>query len=191
MGAYDLLARYMNTVVNQTVSRTVGNALMHINVLTTLAYWQDPRAHADWGDYTVKVITDRTGAVFAPWYAYRVDGVRIGEGWTVSLYFWGETPGINTIISRYQFWKLYIISAIRINLKNRLAGATGQAFVPMPQRVGVLTERPIYTGKLEYVPGVPVGVTASFQDVPFLGYKRAFQIDVPYKRAFQADVQFR
>jgi len=148
--AYDELDNYMHFVIFHVIDRTAGIALLHFNVLTTRAYWEDPRARSAWGNYTVKILVDRTGRPVAPYYGYRVDGVHLGEGWDVSIQFVGQTPGINTLVARYQFWKLYVVSAVRINLRNRLAGVTGQAFVPIAQRHGILSEHPV-------VPTLPSG----------------------------------
>ena len=140
---FTLLDRYMTFIIPDANSRILGQQNLHFNVLTVLAYWQSSGAQQHWGNYTITTIVDRTGRFIAPWYAFRVDNIQLGNGFPVSIYFWGETPGINTVVSRYRWWQLYFISSVRENIKNRFTGVTGQSFVPFPGNVGVLTERPL------------------------------------------------
>jgi hypothetical protein len=141
--AFDLLDRYMTYIVPDANARPLGQQNMHFNIFTVLAYWQSSQAQAHWGSYQIIPVFNRAGKLVFPWYAFRVSGIQMGTGFPVDLYFWGEVPGNNTVVSRYQFWKLYLLSSIRDNFKNRLSGATGQAFVPVADEHGVLTEKPI------------------------------------------------
>lgn len=140
--AFDLLDRYMTFIVPDANSRILGFQNIHFNVFTALAYWQSSQAQAHWGSYTITPIFSRAGKMVAPWYAFKVSGILMGTGFPVYLYFWGEVPGVNTIVTRVQWWKLYVASGIRENIKNRFSGTSGQAFVPVASEHGVLTEKP-------------------------------------------------
>lgn len=140
--AFDLLDKYMTFIVPDANSRILGQQNIHFNIFTTLAYWQSSQAQAHWGNYKIIPVFDRSGKFIAPWYAFRVSGIVMGTGFPVDLYFWGEVPGINTVVSRYQFWKFYIVSSIRENFKNRITGASGQSFVPIASEHGVITSKP-------------------------------------------------
>jgi hypothetical protein len=141
--SFALLDKYMQFIIPDANSRILGQQNIHFNILDVLAYWQDPSAQSEWGGPTVTTLFDRSGRLIAPFYAFLVNGIQMGTNFPLSLYFWGETTGINTVVTRRQFWKLYFISSIRENIDNRLHGRTGESFVPIPSQQGILTKQPV------------------------------------------------
>jgi hypothetical protein len=141
--SFDQLDKYMQFIIPDCNSRILGQQNIHFNILDVIAYWEDPRAKAEWGDFTMKMVVNRNDKPIGPWIAILVSNINMGQNFPASLYFWGQAPGINTIVSRYQWWKLYVISAIRINIRNRMSGKTGISFIPNAATVGTLTREPL------------------------------------------------
>lgn len=134
---YDTLAEVMPFVIQDAYFRILGQQNIHFSILTVLDYWLDDRTKQMFGNYTITTVFDRDGKKVAPWLALRIDGIELGSNYSVSMYFWGQTTGINTVVSRYRFWKLFIASGVRTNLTNRINGTTSTAFIPS-QQLGIL-----------------------------------------------------
>ena len=139
-----MLDRYMKFIVPDANSRILGQQNIHFSILTVYDYWNSGRAQTTWGKYTILPILNRQGRLFAPWILFRVDNIDMGQGFPISLYFWGQTTGVNTVVTRYEFWKLYFVSGLSTNLKNRLSSSTSPNFVPNPFAVGVPGGSPVF-----------------------------------------------
>lgn len=129
---YGVLSNTMPFVVQDVYFRILGQQNIHFSILTVLDYWLDQQTRSTFGNYTIDTKLDRYGKVIAPWLAFRVDDIVLGENFTASLWFWGETTGINTVVSRYRFWKLFVAGGLKANIENRIHGTTSQQFTPLP-----------------------------------------------------------
>ena len=111
---YGELDRYMRFIVPDCNSRILGQQNLHFSILDVVSYWMDPKTPSTWGSYTVETVVNRTGRYIGPWYAIKVNNIMMGSGFPVALYFWGEVPGINTVVTRVRWWQLYFISSIAV-----------------------------------------------------------------------------
>jgi hypothetical protein len=143
MEPYLELNEYMKFIVPDANSRILGQQNIHFNILDVYAYWSDPRTHNTWGSYQIEMVVNKAGAIVAPWVAFLVKNIQLGQGFPAWLYFWGQSPGLNTVVTRYQFWKLYLLSGISANIRNRLRDKNGQGFVPIADETNVL-EYPLH-----------------------------------------------
>ena len=131
--AFTLLDSTMKFTVPDVAQRVLGQQDINAGPSLALAYWQDPRAQAEWGNYTITVLANRSGFVF-PWVVFRVDGINIGTDAsgntvTVSIRFWGQSSGVTTVVTRIG-WFLVPFQHLGENFWNRFTGHTGQPSLP-------------------------------------------------------------
>lgn len=132
--AFALLNNEIQFIIPDTYNRILGQENIHWPIDTVVAYWQSSGARTQWGNYAVKTIIDRTGKIGSPllfpWKAILVSGISLGSGFTVSLYFWGEITGINTVVTRYRFWEMFLVRGIIMNVQTRVIGPAFKPFNP-------------------------------------------------------------
>ncbi len=146
MDAYDFLNPTMSFTVPDVTSRVLGQQLVEAGPQVVLAYWQDPRALAQWGNPTVQVVFNRSGLLF-PWLVIRVLNITIGtdqEGHAVkvSIRCWGQNPGVSTVVTRIG-WYAVPFQHLATNFHNRITGQQGITTAPINGPQGQPLARPL------------------------------------------------
>jgi len=146
LDAYEFLNPTMSFTIPDVTSRVLGQQLIEAGPQVVLAYWQDPRALAQWGNPTVQVVLNRTGYI-APWLVVRVLNIVIGtdqEGKAVqvSIRFWGQNPGVSTVVTRIG-WYAVPFQHLMENFTNRFTGQAGVTTAPITGPQGQPLARPL------------------------------------------------
>lgn len=144
--AYDFLNPTMSFTIPDVTSRVLGQQLVEAGPGVVLAYWQDPRALAQWGNPTIQVVFNRTGYLF-PWLVVRVLNIVIGtdengKAVKVSIRFWGQNPGVSTVVTRIG-WYVVPFQHLATNFENRFKGQAGVTTAPIQGPGGQPLARPL------------------------------------------------
>ncbi|MBF6555561.1 MAG: hypothetical protein IVW52_05215 [Acidimicrobiales bacterium] len=144
--AYDFLSKTMSFTIPDVTSRVLGQQLIEAGPEVVLQFWRDPRALAAWGNPTVDVPLNRSGLV-APWVVIRVLNIVVGTDQAgnavlVSVRFWGQSPGVSTVVTRIG-WYVVPIQHLVTNLKNRLSGKAGVTLAPVRGPTGAASTTPL------------------------------------------------
>lgn len=133
--AYTLLDPVMPYYVDDVTNRVLGQVDIYANPRLLLAYWEDPRAQEEWGHPTVYTLINRGPSIVAPWVIFLVKDIAYGEDQNgnallTSIWFWGQSTGITSVGSRYQWWRTQLMN-LRQNFTNRIHGVEGTTSIPV------------------------------------------------------------
>lgn len=93
-------SRVMDSVITAAWYRIFGQSSVHADFTEITQFVMDEIASPTrWGGYIEWL--------FEP-YVFEWKGIRLGEGLTTDLIFWGAPGRTNTVITRRGFWRMYL-----------------------------------------------------------------------------------